>query len=401
MEESYSWKIVYLAAIFSLIILGIAYYLISPRESPYFSEEKTDKIAEFKNTRVVGRKEGKTLWELQAESGWTEKTQDITHLNDVRDGKIYNKEGKLVLYGLIAPRAQAWRTTEIVEAFGPLSAYLDLGKFSSVRKEETEWTKMTGNYIKYLPSEKRSEMEGGLVLTKKDSTIFADKIVVDHERKIADLSGNIRIKRRDGVIRAGAIEYLGENEQLNAAGGIELDLKEGGIKTLIKCNQGILFLDDYKDAALSGSLEAAQGKKLSVAREGTYSRREKGLFLRRETRTIIEKAQTVLKEETVKDLQSPEEKEILREKTIVLADEIFFSTKTGDARASGSVEVTQKGREAKSDTAVYDEKNETLALSGNVFMKKGEDWISCQKVIISVRKETFEALGVAAARFKL
>lgn len=401
MEESYSWKIVYLAAIFSLIILGFAYYLISPRESPYFSEEKTDKLAEFKNTRVVGRKEGKTLWELQAESGWTEKNQEITHLNNVKDGKIYNKEGKLVLYGLIAPRAQAWRQTEVVEAFGPLKVNLDLGKFSAVRKDESEWTRMTGNHIKYFPSEKRSEMDGNLVLTKKDSTIFAEKILVDHERKIANISEKIRIKREDGIIRADSIEYLGEAEQLNTAGNVSLALKENKIKTFIKCNQGTLFLDAGKDISLSGSLEVTQGKKLSIAREGTYSQKNKGIFLRGGTRTILEKAQAILKEGAVKNLQNPEEKSILKGKTVISANEMLFSTMTGDAKAAGSVEVTQKGREARADSAFYDDKRELLTLSGNVFMKKGKDWISCQKIIISVRKETFEAFGVAEARFKL
>jgi lipopolysaccharide export system protein LptA len=65
------------------------------------------------------------------------------------------------------------------------------------------------------------------------------------------------------------------------------------------------------------------------------------------------------------------------------------------------VEVTQKGREARSETAVYDDKNETLTLTGNVHMKKAKEWISAGKVIVSVRDETFEALGSAEAQFKL
>ncbi len=385
MDENLGWKLVYIAAIFSLLVLGIAYFLISPRESPYFKEEKTEKIAEFQKTRVEGRKEGKIVWELFAASGWTEKNQDVTHLEMVRDGKIYSRQGKLILTDLNAPKARAFRYSEIVEAFGPLSAYLDLSKFSSRPKPKSDWTKMIGDRIKYIPAEKRSELEGNVILTKKDSNIQADKIIIDHEKKIADISGNIRIKRRDGTIRANAIEYLGEAEQLNAAGDLRLDLQEGKIKTFIKCDQGVIYLDENQDITLSGSLEAAQGKKTSSAREGTYSRKQKGLFLRGGTRTVLE----------------PGERKKLKEKTVVSANEIFFSTLTGDARASGSVEAFQKGREARSETAVYDDKNEVLTLTGNVRMKKGDQWIRCQKVIISVKKETFEALGVAEARFKL
>jgi len=63
--------------------------------------------------------------------------------------------------------------------------------------------------------------------------------------------------------------------------------------------------------------------------------------------------------------------------------------------------VTQKGRETRADSAVYDDKNEVLTLSGNVFIKKEEVWVQCKQVIVSIRDETFEAIGVAEAKFKL
>ena len=400
MDENWAWKIVYIAAIFSLIIMALTYYFISPRESPYFTEEKTQKIAEFKNTHIEGRKEGKKVWEFFAREGWTEPAQEVTFLYQVSKGFIY-KDGKPAVSELSAPRAKAYRHSEIVEAFGVVKAYLDLGKFSSRPKDKSQWTKMVGDYIKYIPADKRSEIAGNITLTKRDSVINADKIDIDHERKIARVSGKIRIDRKDGLVNAGEVEYIGEEEQINAAGGVNLKLKESKVSTFIKCSRGILFMDMDKDMALSGSLEVLQGKKISIADEGTYSRKQKGLFLRGRTRTVVEKAQAILQEDTVKKLGSPEQKDLLRGKTVVSANEIFFSTRTGDARATGSVEVTQKGREARSETAVYDDKNETLTLTGNVQMKKAKEWISAGKVIVSVRDETFEALGSAEAQFKL
>jgi lipopolysaccharide export system protein LptA len=100
-------------------------------------------------------------------------------------------------------------------------------------------------------------------------------------------------------------------------------------------------------------------------------------------------------------LKNTEAKKILKEKTVLTSDELIFSTRTGDARASGSVIVSQRQREAKADRAVYNDKDETLLLSGNVFLKKGKDWISCRKVIVSVKNETFEAIGSVEAEFKL
>ena len=400
MEESLPWRIIYIAAIFSLIVLGLAYYFISPRESAYFSEEKTQKIAEFKNTRIEGRKEGVKSWEFFAREGWTEKNQAATHLYNVGRGKIY-KDGKLLVSELSAPEVKVDRRADIVEALGRLNAYIDLGKVSAQTKPRQEWTKLAADYIKYVSPEKRSEISGHIVLTKKDSVINTEKIFINHESKIATMPGMVRIDRPDGIISAETVEYLGENEQLNAAGRVRFDLREGKIKTRVRCDRSVFFVDLNKEIALSGSLEVTQGKKAAVAAAGAYSKKEKRLYLKGNTRTILEKAGAILKEDTARNLRHPEAKGILKEKTVVLAEEIVFSTKTGDARASGSVEATQKGREARSDSARYDDRREILTLAGNVFMRKGEDWIACRQVVISIRHETFEASGVKAAKFKI
>lgn len=401
MEESFSWKSIFFGVFFSLLVLAIAYWLIAPRDYTFFTQDKSDKLAEFHKTRVVGRQNGQTVWELNAGSGWTDKAQEITYLTDVRQGKLYNKKGQLVLHGLRAPSARAWRHSEIVEATGGVNAYLDIGKFTREPKKEADWLRMTGAVIKYLPAEKRSELAGKITLTQHDSVIRAGRVAIDHERKSANLQGNIRLTRRDSDIVAETLEYFGETEALKAAGRITLRLKESRTRTLIKCDRADLSVDLDRDIDLAGSVEVAQGKKLSLAGAGTYSRRRQQLLLRDGTRTVLEKAANEIKPETARQLDSPEQKKLLRQKTVIAAREMVFSLQTGDARATGSVEVTQQGREARSDSAFYDDKLETLALSGNVHLKRGEEWLSCQQVVISVKNETFEARGVREARFNL
>lgn len=391
MDENLVWKIVYIASIFSLVVLGAAYYLIAPRESNFFTEEKIEKIAEFKDTRISGRKEGRKVWEFYAEEGWTTKDREITYLYNVKEGKIYEGK-KLTLKDLTAPQVKAFRRSEIVEVIGPpLHAYLEEGG---------EWTKIAADYLKYIPSEKRSEIEGNVTLFKKDSSISAQKIRIDHERETADISGDIKLKRKDGILRAESLNYFSSDERLEA-GGIDLKVSEGKLKTEIKAARASFFSDISKDMSIQGSLEALQGKKLAIAQEGFYSQKSKKLTMRRNVRTIFEKGSVMLKEETVQKLKNIEAKKILKEKTVLTCNELIFSTRTGDARASGSVFVSQKQREAKADRAVYNDKDETLSLFGNVFMKKGKDWISCKQVIVSVKNETFEAVGSVEAEFKL
>jgi lipopolysaccharide export system protein LptA len=403
MDENLSWKIVYIAAIFSLIVIGITYYFIAPRESPFFTEEKMERIAEFKNTRIFGRKEGQRLWKFFVAEGWTSKDQEITHLLKVSDGEIYQKD-KPVVADLVAPRAQTYRHSEIVEAFGPppLRAYLNLGRISDPEnKDRREWARMTANHLKYVPAEKRSFLEGDVELHKKDSSIYAQKIIIDHDRKVADISGDIRLERKDGVLRADSLGYFSDEERLEADGNISLDIIEGKLETSIKCDHASFFTDLNREMTLAGSLEAKQGRKLALAREGIYSQNKNELALKGEVRAIFEKAGVLLREDTGRNLKSPEAQKILKEKTFLTSEKILFSTRSGDARAFGSVFVSQKGREAKSEQAVYNEKEETLTLFGNVRMKRGKDWINAKKVIVSIKDETFEAVGAVEAEFEL
>jgi lipopolysaccharide export system protein LptA len=401
MEESLSWKSIFWGVFFSLFVLGLTYWLISPRDNTFFTQDKSDQLAQFGPLRVVGRQDGKTVWELRAGGGWSDKAQEITYLKEIKQGKIFNKKNQLILRDLSAPDARAWRHSEIVDASGGVRAYLDLGKFTTAPKKQSAWTKLTAMEIKYTPAMKKSELAGLVKLVKRDSVISAERMTIDHERRVALLAGAINLTRRDSVIKADSLEYHGETEELKAAGNIKLKLRESRTSTVIKCAQADLFVDLNKDIDLQGSLEVTQGKKLSRADSGTYSRSQQKLFLRGRTKTVLAKVAAEIRPETVRKLDAPEQKQLLRQKTVILAKEIVFSLKTGDARATGSVAVTQKGREARSDNALYDDKKELLTLSGNVHLKRGDEWIACRSVIVSVGKESFEALGVTEAKFKL
>jgi lipopolysaccharide export system protein LptA len=280
MDENLVWKIVYIAAIFSLLVLGAAYYLIAPRDSNFFTEEKTEKIAEFKDARISGRKEGRKVWEFYAEEGWTTKDREVTHLYNVKDGKIYQGK-KLEVKDLTAPRVKAFRRSEIVEAFGGIiHAYMEEGE---------EWTKATADFLKYIPSEKRTEIKGSVTLFKKKSSISAQKISIDHDRETADISGDVRLKRKDGILRAGSLKYFSDDERFEADGRVDLNISEDGLKTKIKSARASFFSEISKDLSFQGSLEALQGKKLAVAQEGYYSQKNKKIEKYRSQKDIERK----------------------------------------------------------------------------------------------------------------
>jgi len=361
MEENFSWKVVYLAVFFSLATLLVAYLLIAPRESPFFTDQKTDKIAEFQQTRVTGRKEGKKVWELSAASGYTTKNHEITYLSDIVQGTIY-KKGKPSIKNLVCKQARAFLRTNVIE-LSNLRAKMDI---------DQQWASVIADSLKYFPDEKRSEITGQVKIRKEKETLSAD-----------------------------SARYFSEEEKIEADGNLSLLINEGKTATRLRANHGFSFSAPDKEMVFSGSLEVTQGKKVAVAEEGLYSRKAKELKIKRNAKVVFEKAKVLIDDKTAQKLKNPEAKSILKERTVLTADEITFFTRSDNAGAQGNVFVSQKQREAKSDQAAYDDDQSLLTLTGNVYMKKAGEWVRAQKVLVYVKQEAFEAVGSVEAEFKL
>ncbi|MFH1541698.1 MAG: LptA/OstA family protein [bacterium] len=417
MDDNLAWKIIFIGTTFSLIILGVAYYFISPQESEYFSEEKMEKIAEFKNTRVSGRKEGKKSWVLQAKYGWTDNKNEVTSLYDVTQGEIY-KDETLVVKKLNAPFAKVYRRSEIVEAYAfpegqepkgkrQLTGYLNLGKIANPQNPRNdELTRLVANYLKYFPKEKKTEIKGKVEMHKKDSSIYAEEINVDNDKNIAYIKNNIRLVRTDGILYTESLVYDSKQEKLKADGNVTINIEENEIKTKVKADNANFSTDVSKRMFFSGHVRTSQGKKLAVADAAVYFQGRKELDLMGNAKAIFEKAEVILKDKTVDKLRNKEAKEMMREKTILTSNRLIISTWTGDATAIGSVEVTQQNKEARAEEAVYDDEKEIITLTGNAFMKKESsstevEWVQAKKIIVSVKDETFEAEGQVEAKIKI
>jgi len=410
-EEKFPWSAIYIGTIFSLLVLGIAYYFMAPGEGNFFSEERTEKITEFSNSFVSGRKDGNKVWSFFVAEGWTGKGHEVSSLTNLSQGKIYS-DGKLVATNISAPFAKTYRHSEIIELYGffpnqqggssKLTALIELGRISNNKdKAKNEWRKLTADRLKHFPWDKRSEIIGNVVLSRKDNSLHAQSINVDHEKKIADLTGNIAIVRSDSTLKTEGLRYLTTEEVLTTTKEITLEVREAETTTILEAKGAEFYSDLDKDITFENGVEVLQGKKFAIANQAIYSQKSKVMLLKGKAKIVFEKANIIIKEETANKLKNPESQKSLKEKTIITADQLTFSTTTGDLKAAGSVFAYQQGKEAKSDTAIYNEKDEFITLTGNVYIKKKTDWVKAKKVIISVKDETFEAVGGVEAEFKL
>ncbi|MFA4967898.1 MAG: LptA/OstA family protein, partial [Candidatus Margulisiibacteriota bacterium] len=348
---------------------------------------------------------GKKVWEFFAKHGWAGKDNEITYLENVTGGKFF-KDGDLIVKNLKAPRVKAWRQSKIVEAYG-LPENVTTGEsrllatIAFTPKGKRKYAALTADTIIYNPDNKTSNVSGRIRLKNQGSTLFAEQMLIDHDKEISNLIGSLEVLRKDIALSCGLMDYFAKDERMVCRDKVRSKISGKPNKTAVNCEYMELFADENKDMYALGSLEVIQGKKTAWSDHLTYNKANRRIILTGKVKTVIEKARALLKAQTIKKLDSEEQKKLLREKTLLDSDTLKLSTKNGDAKASGNVLVTQKGRQAKADSAEYSEKTESITLIGNVYLKKENQWIRCQKINISVKDEIFDAIGSVEAEFKL
>lgn len=380
----------------SLVLLFIVYFITLPKQAG-FEFQNIEKILEFRQAFIGGHEEGKKVWSFYAEKGWANKQKDYTYLENVSKGQFYNKKGELLVRDLKAPRVKAQRYSKVVWAFDRVSARISFSKISGKRK----YADLLTDYLKYDPNRKRSELKGHIRLKAPKLTLNCNEMEIDHDKGIAYLKDSIKIIRKDLSLTSRELTYLSDEERLNAAGSVEARIKSEPRPSRVLADQVTFFADEKRDFTAVSHILVFQGSKTAVAEQALYSQPKNKLLLKGKVRTVIEKARAILKEDTAKKLRSEEARKLLKEKTVLISDELDMSTKNGDAVAKGSVVVTQKGREGKAEQAIYNDRSEDITLIGNVFLKRQKEWIKCQSILVSVKNETFEAVGSVEAEFKL
>ena len=397
--ENTPWRLIFVATGSSLLLLILVFFVVLPKTSTPSLE--SGKIANLKNMHVSGHDKGRKVWEFYAESGYVDRDQRATILENVTNGTLY-KDGDIITKNLLAPRVKANPNSKIVEAYSNekklLSAEIAFVSKGSSKKDR--FANISAGRLTYNPDQKSTTLSDNIRIKNKEVVLRSNQMNINHDREVSDLTENIQIIRNDINLKCDSLHYDSKDERLEADGNVKSQIKAKQ-RTFLDTNRMILFIDDKKDVEAYGSVEVVQGKKAAVASTLVYNKSTKNILLYGGVKAIIQKGKALLKSDTIKKLDNPDAKTLLEEKTFITSDKLSLSTSNGDAHAEGKVIVSQKGREAKSNIADYSDKTEIITLTDNVYLKKEKAWIKCSRVEISVKDETFTAFGSIEAEFKL
>jgi len=230
---------------------------------------------------------------------------------------------------------------------------------------------------------------------QRKTVITGKKMTVWHELKKILLQEDVRLDREeDQAYKTPANKPKDKKEKQER---VEKALKKE--RTVVTSNV-LEYWTKKKDAIFFGNVVFLQKDKKSTGDRAQMIDAQKTITLDGNAKVIQIKGDWLVKEKIMeKEKDDIEQERIIKEKLVITANRIDINQNTNDIIATGNVVVIQKvggvkERIAKSDKAVYIDKDGLLTLSGNVKIEKeNKDWMTAEKAIIYTETETFKAYG--------
>lgn len=404
-EKSFS-KILIFAILLTVLIAAMICLYFFPPAINILDENLSKKSIEIADVSITGWDAGKRSWEIKAKTGWTDKHQSTIEFTGVTDGKIF-KDGKVIVKNLIAPKTIITTAFGNMQVFGETSgetitADIDMQNINSVeaKGKKNEFSHLILKKLSYDSHLKLSSAET-VSLSSKKFNAASKQMDIDHVNSIAVMYPYPKIYSKEFFITGEKIDSLFKEDVLRAQKGARVRIRKRKDPVINIVSKTLLFSTKNQNATMEGNVKFTSKNKTIFSNRLDYDNAAKKAVMSGNVDAIFLKGALPLKEGRLQKMRNPEAKSSLKETTLLKCDRFDISTVNSNALAQGNVHVIQKGKSAKSDIAVYDEKTETIKMEGNVYIQKGTEWLKTNEVIVSVKKETFEAKGGVESVFKI
>lgn len=288
---------------------------------------------------------------------------------------------------------------------------------------------------------------GGVVLTQPDLVLRAERLTYRSRDQVAEATGQVVVEQRGERLRAERLKYQVRERIAIATGRVELTTQEATLTgealwadlaskrarvrgpaklvrkggppprgreqdrvlaalakedTTITASKELRFgWAEGNEAEAEGDVRVEQADKSARADRATYSEPKDRIELVGNAQVDQRSGSWLVRERLVSPPRSEEERKALETPAQITASRIVITLGTRDAVATGSVRVTQGGREATGERAEYEDATGRIVLSGKRVRLRREDgaWLEAERVVVSLKEDTFEAFGAVETTF--
>jgi lipopolysaccharide assembly outer membrane protein LptD (OstA) len=243
--------------------------------------------------------------------------------------------------------------------------------------------------LKYRSREQIAFAEGQVELKTSDSTLTGQTLRANLAQKRAEVKGPARLVRKGGPPPRGR-----EDDRVLAA-LVKEDTKITAQKTME------FAWRDTNEATAEGDVRIEQVDKNAQADTVVYSEAGDRIELTGNVRLHQISGQWLVRERLANPPRSEEERKALETPATLTADRVVITMSNRNSLAVGNVRVVQGQRSATGDRSEYDDLNGKIVLTGRRVRLDHQDgsWLEAERVVVSLKEDTFEAFGAVDTTF--
>jgi lipopolysaccharide assembly outer membrane protein LptD (OstA) len=386
-----------------------------------FTEESgpdTTKSIEIKNSLITGYSNSRISWKVKIDYMWATKSNTIYEANEILSGFIFDSEGKMVIDSIKAKGVRINTRQNSLSVFESVEARLlirtDAQKnavYASDASEES--VKIKSGELRYVSDKKRTYLRDDVQLRKSNYVIYPkQEVEIDNDLNIAYITEGFTMRSPEYLVTGNSLTIFIDGDYSEMTGKLVFERKassEGSDKREknLRKNPAFLFADSalFREDESGKVLEVSHN--IKIEQEGRTVEADRGIYYQSENKFIAEENVVITLEnldwmikESAKKPKNNEINSSLRSRTVIQCNKLIYDGKERTMTLIGDVKVKQENQVIQCDKLVFLDETSEVHCYGNVRVKrKNEDSLSCSMLIINIEKEQFIAKDQVYSEF--
>jgi lipopolysaccharide assembly outer membrane protein LptD (OstA) len=386
-----------------------------------FTEESgpdTTKSIEIKNSLITGYSNNRVSWKVKVDYMWATKSNTIYEANEILSGFIFDSEGKMVIDSIKAKGVRINTRQNSLSVFESVEARLlirtDTQKnavYASDASEES--VKIKSGELRYVSDKKRTYLSDDVQLRKSNYVIYPkQEVEIDNDLNIAYITEGFTMRSPEYLVTGNSLTIFIDGDYSEMTGKLVFERKASSEGTderekNLRKNPAFLFADSalFKEDESGKVLEVSHN--IKIEQEGRTVEADRGIYYESENKFIAEENVVITLEnldwmikESAKKPKNNEINSSLRSRTVIQCNKLIYDGKERTMTLIGDVKVKQENQVIQCDKLVFVDETSEVHCYGNVRVKrKNEDSLSCSMLIINIEKEQFIAKDQVYSEF--
>ena len=388
--------------IFTFFFLVILTQFYIDTESYLDYDKRQKKRVEIDGSGLIGYDQGKKNWEISSEEAWIGSNKFIFYLNYLKDGKLYDDDGALVLENLRADEARVNSKSKTIIAKNNIS-----GSFLKSDGDDV-LIEVNADELKYFSYNNRTYMMGNVIIKRENDSITASKIELDTDENIVYINEDFQVKSEEYLVTADEMIIYIDDDRSELKGNVkiyraktpaselvDLDPREGDLKqkeTWIQADyvKQEEFDDDFVVTSMEGNVTLFQEGKTIKASKGIY-KRDISFELDGNVDIEMDSMTWALRPEKRNDISNSDIQERLDTPIFIKSGYLFVDLNDNNMILKDQVLFIQSNMQTKSEALFFNDTNDTFSLYDGVVLKKGQrDSLYADAIDINILTESFK-----------